>query len=59
MYVRQKGEMEGGDCGGWRLAGGWLPAESQRLNEKIVTTSESEERDCLWDDNGIREKADN
>lgn len=51
--------MEEGDCSGWRVAGWWLPAESQRPNEKIVTTSESEERDCLWDDNGIREKADN
>lgn len=59
VHARQKGEMEEGDCSGWRVAGGWLPAESQRPNENIATTSESEERDCLRDDNSIREKADN
>lgn len=42
-----------------RGGGGWLPAESQRPNENIITTSESEERDCLRDDNSIREKSDN
>lgn len=39
--------------------GGGLPAENQRPNENLVATSEGEERDCLGDDNGIREKADN
>lgn len=51
--------MEEGDRRSWRVAMGWLPAGSQHPNENIVTTSESEESDCLWDDNGIREKADN
>lgn len=46
----------GGTARGGR---GWLPAESQRPNENIITTSESGERDCQRDDNSIREKSDN
>lgn len=41
------------------LVGGRLPAESRHPNENIITTSESEERDCLRDDSGIRQKSDN
>lgn len=41
------------------MAGGRLPAGKQRPSENVVATSEGEERDCLGDDNGIREEADN